>query len=499
MYLLGYDLGSSSVKASLVDSSNGKTIAMAKYPDSEMEILSKEASWAEQEPEEWWKNIIEVTKKLMSASSVKPTEIKSIGIAYQMHGLVLVDKNHEVLRPAIIWCDSRAVEIGNKAFKNIGEERCLAHHLNSPGNFTASKLKWVQENEPKIYSKIYKIMLPGDFIAMKMSNEINTSITGLSEGVFWDFKNESISDIILQEYGFDNSMIPDIVDCFSIQGGLSDEAAEQLGLALGTPITYRAGDQPNNALSLGVFKTNEVAATGGTSGVIYGVVDEAKYDLESRVNGFAHVNHTPENPHIGLLLCVNGAGIQYSWSKHQLGNAELSYFDLEKMASEVPIGSDGLRIIPFGNGADRILCNLSTGAQVNNLQFNRHEQKHFYRASLEGIAFSFVYGFDLLKNLGLNPSVIKVGNDNLFQSNIFSNTLANLLNVDIEVYDTNGATGAAKASGIAIGAYASIEEAFAELKKERVISPSHDLENYQAAYANWSSDLKALVESKSKK
>ena len=498
MYLLGYDLGSSSVKASLVDGTSGVTIASSKFPESEMEIISKEESWAEQEPVQWWQNIIAVTNKLLANSNISPADIKSIGIAYQMHGLVVVDKDQNVLRPAIIWCDSRAVEIGNHAFANIGEEKCLAHHLNSPGNFTASKLKWVKENEPEIYYKIHKIMLPGDFIAMKMSNEITTTITGLSEGIFWDFKNESISDIILNEYEIDKNLIPDIVDCFSIQAILSAGASKVLGLAAGTPICYRAGDQPNNALSLGVYKPNELAATGGTSGVIYGVVDQAKYDLESRVNGFAHVNHSPENPHIGLLLCINGAGIQYSWSKHQLGNSDLSYFDLEKMATEVAIGSDGLRIIPFGNGAERILCNLSTGAQVNNLQFNRHEQKHFYRASLEGIAFSFNYGFDVMKKLGLEPSVIKVGNDNLFQSTIFSTTVASLLNVNIEVYDTNGASGAAKASGVAIGVYSNIEEAFASLKKESIIHPEKDIEAYAAAYEIWSSDLKALVENKTK-
>lgn len=497
MYLLGYDLGSSSVKASIVDSTSGATIGMAQYPSSEMEILSRKEGWAEQDPETWWQNIIKVTNKVIASANINAAEIKSIGIAYQMHGLVCVDKHQKVLRPSIIWCDSRAVEIGNTAFANIGPEKCLSHHLNSPGNFTASKLKWVKDNQPEIYDKIYKIMLPGDFIAMKLSGEINTTITGLSEGIFWDFKNEKLSDTILNEYGFDAELIPNIVDCFSEQARLSSEAADKLGLAIGTPICYRAGDQPNNALSLGVYKANEVAATGGTSGVVYGVVKEAKYDLESRVNGFAHVNHSPEDPHIGLLLCINGAGIQYSWSKHQLGNQDLSYFDLEKMAQEVPIGSDGLRIIPFGNGAERMLCNQCPGAQVNNLQFNRHKQSHFYRASLEGIAFSFVYGFDVLKELGLNPSLIKVGNDNLFQSEVFSNTVSTLLQTNIEVIDTNGATGAAKASGIAIGAYQNIAEAYSSLQKEKSYRPEENTELYKSAYDVWKRDLEFLMSRKS--
>ena len=498
MYLLGYDLGSSSVKASIVDSSTGKAIATSQYPQTEMEISAPHEGWAEQSPEVWWQNIITVTQKLIEANKVDASEIISIGIAYQMHGLVLIDKEGEVLRPSIIWCDSRAVDIGHSAIENIGVEKCLTHHLNSPGNFTASKLKWVQENEPEIYQRIDKIMLPGDYIAMKLSNTINTTITGLSEGIFWDFKNEQISDIILEEFGFDTSLIPNIVDCFSIQSTVSKEAASLTGLLEGTPISYRAGDQPNNALSLGVYRPNEVAATGGTSGVVYGIVDEAKYDPASRVNGFAHVNHTPTDPHIGLLLCINGAGIQYAWSKHQLGNQDLSYFDLEKMAAEIEVGSEGLRIIPFGNGAERILGNLSTGSQVNNLQFNRHKQAHFYRASLEGIAFSFVYGFEVLKELGLNPKVIKVGNDNLFQSKVFSNTVATLLNTDIEVIQTNGATGAAKAGGIAVGAFQSIEEAYAGLQKEKIYHPDSKLNEYQSAYDLWNADLQHLVASKNK-
>ncbi len=496
MYLLGYDLGSSSVKASLVDSITGATILSVQYPETEMKMISHQEGWAEQEPETWWQHILRATQMLISKSSIDPKEIKSIGIAYQMHGLVLVDKDQKVLRPSIIWCDSRAVEIGNKALANIGQVKCLSHLLNSPGNFTASKLKWVKDNEPEIYSRIHKLMLPGDFIAMKLSGVINTTISGLSEGIMWDFKKGSIADLVFDEYGIDQSLVPDIVDGFSIQSTLSHEAAGLTGLAVGTPISYRAGDQPNNALSLGVIEPGEVAATGGTSGVVYGVVDQAKYDMESRINGFAHVNHSLDNTRIGLLLCINGAGIQYAWARKQMNNVQLSYNEMETLADTVPIGSDGLRIIPFGNGAERVLCNLSTGSQINNLQFNRHEQKHIFRASLEGIAFSFVYGFEVLKALGLDPSVIRVGNDNLFQSEIFSNTVSTLLDTNIELIDTNGAAGAAKASGVAVGIYKDIKEAFARLVTEKIYRPASDKEEYIAAYTLWKQDLIQLIEQK---
>ena len=496
MYLIGYDLGSSSVKVSIVDSQTGFSIANAQYPSHEMDIISLNEGWAEQDPEVWWQYALKATQMVLEKSNIDAKEIKSIGIAYQMHGLVLVDKNQNVLRPSIIWCDSRAVEIGNEAITNIGHEKCLSHLLNSPGNFTASKLKWVKENEPEIYSSIYKFMLPGDFIAMKLTGVINTTVTGLSEGIMWDFKKESIAEIVFDEYGIDQSFVPDIVDCFSIQSGVSKEVANLIGLTEGTPVSYRAGDQPNNALSLGVFNPNEVAATGGTSGVVYGVVDQAKYDTQSRVNGFAHVNHSSSDPRIGLLLCINGAGIQYAWTRQQLNDGQLDYNEMESLASTVPVGSDGLRIIPFGNGAERILCNLSTGSQINNLQFNRHKQKHMYRASLEGIAFSFVYGFEVLKELGLNPKVIKVGNDNLFQSEIFSTTVSTLLDTSIELIDTNGATGAAKASGVATGIYNNIEEAFNSLVKEKVFKPLKESKEYVDAFELWKHDLLMLIDSR---
>ncbi|MGK0315684.1 MAG: xylulokinase, partial [Saprospiraceae bacterium] len=459
MYLLGYDLGSSSIKAALIDSTTGETVQVVQYPETEMDIISVQNGWAEQEPETWWENLCIATKELLQKSGVNPQEIKSIGIAYQMHGLVLVDKDQNVLRPSIIWCDSRAVDIGNEAFESLGKEKCLSHLLNSPGNFTASKLKWVKDNEPEIFDEIDKIMLPGDYIAMKLSGKINTTISGLSEGMFWDFKNNKIADFLIDHYGISNTLIPNVVDTFEVQGYVSKQAAIETGLSDGTAVAYRAGDQPNNALSLGVFKPNEVAATGGTSGVVYGMADKLIYDNESRINGFAHVNHSSQNPRLGLLLCINGAGIQHSWLKKQMANSETSYVEMERMASNIPIGADGLRILPFGNGSERMLKNSNPGAQINNLQFNKHTRAHFYRAGLEGIAFAFVHGFQVLKDLGMNPKVIKVGNDNLFQSQVFSNTIANLLGCNIEVIKTTGAAGAAKASGIGVGIYSSLEDA----------------------------------------
>lgn len=493
MYLLGYDIGSSSIKAALVHADSNEQVAVVQSPESEMEILSPHPSWAEQHPETWWNQVCLATKKLLQKTGVSPSEIKGIGIAYQMHGLVLIDKNQEVLRPSIIWCDSRAVEIGNLAFAEIGEKKCLSHLLNSPGNFTASKLKWVKDNEPEVFEKIHQVMLPGDYIAMKLTGEVMTTPSGLSEGILWDFKKNDVADLVLNHYGIDKKMIPSITPTFSRQGKLTKQAAEETALTAGTPITFRAGDQPNNAMSLNVLSPGEVAATGGTSGVVYGVVEKPNYDPQSRVNGFAHVNHQIDGNRIGILLCINGAGSQYSWAKHQVAPEQTSYDDMENQAATIPPGADGLRILPFGNGAERMLCNREIGSQINNLNFNRHTRAHFYRAALEGIAFSFTYGMNILKKMGLNVSVMRVGNDNLFQSKIFSNTISNLIGSRIELIETTGAIGAAKAAGVAIGHYGSISEAMQGTKLVGVYEPIKNIEKYQEAYAMWEADLKAVL------
>lgn len=489
MYLLGYDIGSSSVKAALVDADTGKCIAKVQSPNTEMQIDAPKEAWAEQSPEMWWQHVCTASQKLFNEHSDKTNNIKGIGISYQMHGLVLVDEAQIPLRPSIIWCDSRAVSIGEKAFKAIGEERCLKHLLNSPANFTASKLKWVKDNEPHVYERIHKAMLPGDYIAMKMTGEILTTPSGLSEGILWDFQENELADIALEYFGFDKSLFPNVQSTFSTQGSLTNKAAEAMGLSAGIPVSYRAGDQPNNALALNVLQAGEVAATGGTSGVVYGVVDRPIYDAASRVNGFAHVNHSKENPSIGVLLCINGAGIQYKWIREQMALSRFTYQKMNEIAASAPIGSDGLCILPFGNGAERMLNNRVTGGQIINLQFNRHSNAHLYRAALEGIAFSFVHGVQILRAMDISADTIKVGNDNLFRSKIFAETISNLLDAEIQLIETTGAIGAAKAAGVATGIYASIEEAMQSTEVLAHFHPQQNNGEHEKAFESWESAL----------
>ena len=488
MYLLGYDIGSSSVKASLVDAQTGKCLSSAFYPKSEAAIMAVKPGWAEQDPSSWWENLKLATSAVLSGSGVRPADIKAIGISYQMHGLVCVDKNLNVLRPSIIWCDSRAVPYGQKAFDEIGHELCLSHLLNSPGNFTASKLAWVKENEPELYARIYKIMLPGDYIAMKLSGEVCTTVSGLSEGMLWDFAENVPAKVLMDHYGFDESIIPEIRPTFSEQGRVSEAAASELGLAAGTPITYRAGDQPNNALSLNVFNPGEIASTAGTSGVVYGVLGDVNYDPKSRVNTFAHVNHTADQTRLGVLLCINGTGILNSWMKRNVAPEGISYSDMNDLAALAPVGSAGVSILPFGNGAERMLENKEVGSSIHGVNFNIHSKAHLLRAAQEGIVFSFKYGIEIMEQMGMNVSKIHAGHANMFLSPIFRNTLAGVTGAVIDLYDTDGSVGAAKGAGIGAGIYKDNKEAFSTLEKLAVIEPS-DTDAYQAAYEVWKSRL----------
>ena len=491
-YLLGYDVGSSSVKASLVDVESGACVASAFYPKTEAPIKAVRAGWAEQDPNAWWQYLKDATADVLAQSGAAKDEIKALGISYQMHGLVCVDKNLQPLRDAIIWCDSRAVPYGQKAFDELGSEKCLGHLLNSPGNFTAAKLAWVRENEPDIFNKIYKVMLPGDYIACKLSGTPATTVSGLSEGMMWDFKDNCPAQFLLDFYGIPASMLCNIVPTFGIQGEVNAAAAAELGFAEGTPITYRAGDQPNNALSLDVFEPGEAATTAGTSGVVYGVLGNVAYDPQSRVNTFAHVNHqlstlnSQPSTRLGVLLCINGTGILNSWMRKNAAPTGIGYAEMNDLAAQAPIGADGLSILPFGNGAERVLCNKETGASIHGINFNTHTQAHLLRAAQEGIVFSFAYGMEIMQQMGMDLKTIRAGKANMFLSPIFRNTLAGVTGATIELCDTDGSVGAARGAGMGAGIYANHQEAFAALKKLEVIEPvAKDQAAYREAYERW--------------
>lgn len=491
MNLLGIDLGSSSVKVSVIDGETGNCLSTAFHPKEEMKIIAVKPGWAEQDPETWWKNLSSAIGECTSRLGNKKNSIGAIGISYQMHGLVVTDKSYKVLRPSIIWCDSRAVGQGEKAFEALGKEYCLSSLLNSPGNFTASKLSWVKENEPDIFRRIHKIMLPGDYIALRLTGELCTSYTGMSEGIFWDFSRNAVSDELLSAFGFNSDLLPQAYTSFSVHGKLLKSVAAILGLPEGIPVSYRAGDQPNNALSLNVLEPGEVAATAGTSGVIYGVTDKKMPDPQSRVNTFLHVNHTLEKNRLGVLLCINGTGILNSWLRKNLA-ASISYDEMNALAAKISPGSDGLSVLPFGNGSERVLRNLDMGAHIAGLNFNTHSAAHIFRAAQEGIAFSFRYGLDIMKETGISPKVMRAGMANMFLSPVFREILANITGTTIDLYNTDGSLGAARGAGIGVGYYRNAGEAFAGLKTVGSAEPGKDVPEYEEAYAGWKTLLSKL-------
>lgn len=485
MYLLGYDLGTSSVKVAMVDAETGKCVGSDFYPKNEAPIKALNPGWAEQDPESWVNYLKLATRSVFEKTGIAPDEIKAIGFSYQMHGLVAIDKNGKVLRDAIIWCDSRAVPYGEKAFDEVGHEKCLSHLLNQPGNFTAAKLQWVRDNEPQIFRQIYKVMLPADYIAYRLTGKILTNPEGLSEYMLWDFKENTPATFLMEHMGYSPDIFPDVVPTFSFQGQVTAEAAREFGLAEGTPVTYRAGDQPNNAVSLNVFEPGEVASTAGTSGVVYGINGTVDYDPRSRVNNFAHVNHSADKTRIGVMTCINGTGCLNSWCKRNIAPSDCSYDEMNDLAAEVPVGSAGVSILPFGNGAERVLENREIGCSINGINFNIHDRRHLLRAAQEGIVFSFMYGMDIMKSIGMDINKIHAGKANMFLSPVFRDTLASVSGATIELYDTDGAVGAAKAAGIGAGIYKDNNEAFASLVKLSEIHPAADRTPYLEAYARW--------------
>lgn len=496
-YLLGVDIGSSFVKASLLDIKSGTSAGSASAPDHEMEIESRNPGWAEQHPERWWTALKSAVRKLRTTTGAEAVEIAAIGISYQMHGLVAVDTEQKIVRPSIIWCDSRAVEIGKKAMNELGHDKTMHRYLNSPGNFTASKLRWVMEHEPDVFEQIDKIMLPGDFIAMKMTGDIRTSVPGLSEAILWDYREESLAKDLLRYFDIPSSLIPDIAPTFGIQGELTADAADELGLIHGVPVTYRAGDQPNNAFSLNVLNRGEIAATAGTSGVLYAMSNRPEYDNKSRVNTFVHVNHIPASPHYGVLLCINGAGVLYRWLKNNLsGNNQPSYEQMNAMASEIAIGADGLLILPFGNGAERVLENRDIGASVHNLKFNRHDNAHIVRAALEGVVYSLTYGLHVMQDMSIEAETVKAGYANMFLSPVFREAFVNTTGTTLEIYNTDGAEGAARGAGLGAGVYTSNEEAFQGLEKIATVEPNTlKRQRYLEVYERWLEELNRNIKS----
>jgi xylulokinase len=486
-YLLGIDIGTSAIKASLLDPSTGLAAADSPVPDAEIPRYAPAPGWCEQAPEDWW----EATRQaVLALPQQMRAQVAGIGIAYQMHGLVLLNETGRPVRPSIIWSDARATACGDRLYSEIGEAS-FAALLNRPGNFTASKLRWVKENEPENLSRVWKVMLPGDYVAYRLTGSATTTSTGLSEMIAWDFSRETIYEPIWAAAGASPDALPTLVPIFGRQCEVSASIAADLGIPAGTPVCYRAGDQPNNALSLNVLEPGEMAATAGTSGVLYGVASQVRHDPRERVNTFLHVNHRPEAPRLGTLLCVNGAGGFYSWVRKTYQVA--SFQALNELAEASAIGARGLVALPYGNGGERSLGNRAPGASLYGIDVNRHGLNDVSRAAQEGVLFALRYGADALAELGATTNLIRAGCSNMFKSELFCQSFATVMNADLELLETDGALGAARGAGIGAGLFGSFPEAFAGLRRLITYHPRvEDQAAYAEAYDAWKAKLAAL-------
>ena len=485
-HVLGIDLGSSSVKVSLLDTATGRTLDQEQRPAAaEMAIEAPRPHWAEQDPHRWWANTTEAIRALKARHSL--AEVSAIGVAYQMHGLVLLDAEGEVVRPSIIWCDSRAVALGREAAESIGQHRIETTTLNGPGNFTASKWAWVARHEPEVLARATTVMLPGDYIAFKLTGERNTTASGLSEMILWDFGQRRPASFVLEHYGLDVDLLPPLVPTFGDQGTVLAEVAQEFGFRQNARVAYRAGDQPNNAYALNVLEPGETAATAGTSGVVYAVTDQRVYDRQQRVNAFLHVNAAAEAERLGVLLCVNGTGSAYAWLRRTLGATALpDYAQVNAWAAESEIGGDGLRFYPWGNGAERMLGNADLGARLEGLTFARHGAPELCAAVQDGIAAALTYGTRGLDDVGARPQVVRAGRANLFLSDRFAQAFAQLGEAPLQLYDTDGAQGAARGAAVGAREYADHAEALASLRVVAEFEPRAELAAaYEDYYERW--------------
>jgi xylulokinase len=453
MYTIGYDIGSSFVKGVLWDEERGEVAAHVTVPDREMPIRAEKADWAEQDPEMWWEAVKAATQRLIDMVPGAGGRVRGIGVSYQMHGLVLLDRDGKVLRPSIIWCDSRATGMGKELEKAVGEEAVRRQLLNSPGNFTVSKLAWVIRNEPETASRIRWVMLPGDWIAYQLTGMVSTTVCGLSEGMLWNFKDHVPHVKALEAAGADPEWIPPVAPNPGDQGVVGSAVGAEMGFAPGARVLFRGGDQPMNAYGLGVDGPGMWAASAGTSGVLYRVDPVREAEPTGMANRFAHIGHSAENPAIGTLLCLNGAGIAYAWLRRVMFAGQ-EYAAINEHVAAVPAGADGVMFHPFGNGAERMLDNRQPGAGWSGIHFNRHGQGHLARAVMEGIVFAFVHGMRHVDPSLPALPVIRAPHAGLFRSELFASMLSTLAGADVQLHAGDGATGAAQGASVALGASA---------------------------------------------
>lgn len=460
-YLLGIDIGTSGTKTVLFDEA-GNTIASAlgEYP-----LYQPNVGWAEQDPEDWWKATFSTIKAVLGKSGVNPSDVKGVGLSGQMHGAVLLDKDNQVLRKAIIWCDQRSSAECDQITSIIGKERLIEITANPAlTGFTASKVMWVKNNEPEIFEKVKKILLPKDYIRFKLTGEFATEVSDASGMQFMDIPKRKWSSEVLDKLGIDKGLLGDVYESQEVSGKVHKAAAELTGLKEGTPVVGGAGDQAAGAVGNGIVRPGVISSTIGTSGVVFAFSENVSIDPKGRVHTFCHA--VPNTWHI--MGVTQGAGLSLKWFRdnfciEEKRTAELMGIDpyvlMDQEADRVEAGCSGLIYLPYMMGERTPHLDPNAKGVFFGLSA-KHEKQDMLRAVMEGVVYSLKDCLEIIKEMGVDVSEVRASGGG-GKSKLWRQMQSDVFGTEITTINSSegGALGVALLAGVGTGVYSSVPEA----------------------------------------
>jgi xylulokinase len=477
MKFLGIDIGTSGSRSVVIDE-NGKVIASATALHED--FASPEIGWAEQNPDDWWRACKETIAKVLQ--TVKADEISAISFSGQMHGSVFLDKADKVIRPALLWCDQRTEKQCDEITAKIGKERLIELVCNPAiTGFTLPKMLWLRENEPEKWARVATVLLPKDYIRLKLSGDKASDVADSSGTLLFDVQNRKWSGEMLSAFSIDEAILPKVYESIEVTGRVSESGASETGLKIGTPIIAGAGDNAAGAIGMGIVEVGKVSATIGTSGVIFAVSDKPRLDLQGRIHTLCHA--MPGRWHnTGVTL---SAGLSFKWFRENFGDGN-SYDELVHEAEKVPSGSEGAIWLPYLMGERTPHLDANARAAFIGITAS-HTKAHFTRAVLEGVAFSLRDSLEIFKESGVEISSIRLGGGGA-KSKLWRQIQADIYGKSVEIIeaDEGAAFGAAILAGVGVGAWKSVEEACEKtIRVAETIEPNADSQetlnrNYEA-------------------
>jgi len=443
-YLIGIDASTTATKALLIDD-RGEIVAVAA---TEYDFQTPHPLWSEQDPALWWDGAVASVRRVLAESGIDPAAVVGVGLTGQMHGLVLVDAAGQVLRPSILWNDQRTASQCDEIRARLGKSELVRITGNDAlTGFTAPKILWVQENEPDVYARIHKILLPKDYVRYRLTGDFATDRAGAGGTLLVELATRDWSPTVVEALGLRPEWLPPTHEGTQITGVVSAAAAEATGLRAGTPVVGGGGDQAAQATGVGAVEEGIVALTLGTSGVVFATADKPFYQPEGRLHAFPHA--LPGKWHLmGVMLSAAGS---LRWYRDTLAPGA-AYDDLLAPAAAIPAGSDGLLFLPYLTGErtphpDPLARGAFVGLTV------RHTQPHLTRSVLEGVAFGLRDSFELMKDAGLSAiRQVRVSGGGA-RSPLWRQILADVLGSElVTVNTTEGAAfGAALLAGVGAG------------------------------------------------